>query len=66
MTKIQKDFKVFEFNRGNKFSCLVVINGDHVVFEQIKYPDATTDLVIDKFLDDAEKYAKECLSNVKG
>lgn len=63
MTKIQKNSKVFRYTRGDKFSCLVVINSftDTVMFERIVYPSNVSDAVIEKFLDDAEKFSREQL-----
>lgn len=64
--KITEQSRVYKFSRGTNYSCLVVFEGDFVTFEEIKYPPAVSDSVIDKFLDDAEKYVKEFVLNKRG
>lgn len=52
------DTNVYRYTKGDKYSCVVCINADgHVVYGEVKYPLATTDEVIDKLMDDAERWA---------
>lgn len=46
---------VYKFSRGD-YSCHVaIVNGDSVIFSNIKYPDGTSDNVVERMLDEAER-----------
>lgn len=51
-------YKSYRYSRGDKYSCIVtIINGDNVVFSNIKTPPTATSEVKAKMLDDAEEEA---------
>lgn len=55
---MSKDIKIYEYKRGDKYSCKVsIINNDTILFSDIKYPANTTDEIIERLLNDAEKAA---------
>lgn len=52
----RKDIKIYRYSRGDEYSCtVVVINGEHIVFDNIKYPATASVAVVEKLLDDAER-----------
>ena len=64
LTKLKEDiknmskYKSYRYSRGDKYSCIVtIINGDNVVFSNIKTPPTATSEVKAKMLDDAEEEA---------
>lgn len=53
-----KDIKIYRYMRGDTYSCLVtLINKEHVIHSEIKYPATASTKVIDKLMDDAERAA---------
>lgn len=53
--------KVYRYSRGEDYSCIVVVDSDasHVVYEKIKMPPNPDEEIVEKFLDEAERYARE-------
>lgn len=48
----------YRFSRGSKYSVIVtIIQGDHCIFSDMKYPPDTPSEIVERLLDDAERAA---------
>lgn len=56
--KMRGEYKMFRFNRGEKYSCIVtIINGEQCVFSDLKYPTTASKEVVAEMLNEAEEAA---------
>lgn len=51
------DTKIYKYSRGEKFQCQVRIVDGLVIYDKVTYPFNTTNEVITRLMDDAEREA---------
>lgn len=50
--------KGYRYTRGDAYACdVMIIDGEHVIFDNLKYPSTASIDLIDKLMDDAERHA---------
>ena len=52
------EIKIYKYTRGVEYSChVIIIDGMHATLDKITYPSNASLEVIDKLMDDAERFA---------
>lgn len=63
---MERNIKVYHYKRGEDFQCHIRILEDGlVIFEKFKYPTNSSNELIEKLMDDAEKEALKLFDEKK-